>query len=250
MRGALLSVYMAGISTLIAKANARGPTSGFTDVPDDEVQLPAEFDRKAAKLFTPLKVGAFELRHRIIHAALGRSRSANGIESPLAATYFAQRATPGALIISQATGVNPQFTPWAFAAELDAEANIKALRSTIDAVHAKGGLWFQQLFHVGRSSSPGLAKRARDRLGLIGPPPYGYKTVSASDIAESGINTHSGEPFGSPHPLEIAEIQGLVSDFTRTAQNAIEAGADGIEVRSSIRVIADSQHQWLTRSNL
>ncbi|KIX93456.1 uncharacterized protein Z520_10876 [Fonsecaea multimorphosa CBS 102226] len=92
-----------GSVDLIASLNARGPTSGFTDVPDNDESLPDDFQREKAKLFNPLKVGAFNLRHRIVHAALGRSRSAFATESPLAAEYFRQRTTPGSLVISQAT---------------------------------------------------------------------------------------------------------------------------------------------------
>ncbi|KAF5564678.1 nadph2 dehydrogenase, partial [Fusarium pseudoanthophilum] len=85
---------------LVAKANARGPTTGFTDVDDNAEPLPAGFDTKNAKIFTPLKVGDLTLQHRVVHAALGRSRAAHSTESPLAIKYFEQRTTPGALMIS------------------------------------------------------------------------------------------------------------------------------------------------------
>ncbi len=51
-------------------------------------------------------------------------------------------------------------TPWALAVELDAEANIKVLRSIIGAVHANDGLCFRQLMRVGCSGSPGVVKHA------------------------------------------------------------------------------------------
>lgn len=110
------------------------------------------------------------------------------------------------------------------------EEQREALTKIIQVVHAKGGFWFQQLFHVGRSTSPALVKRARQRAGLPDPPPYGYLPVSASAVAESGINTHSGEPFGVPHALTVDELRALRDDYKRTAQIAFEAGADGIEV--------------------
>lgn len=225
---------MAQVTTLVAQANSRGPTSGFTDVDDDQVQLPKGFDRLNAKLFTPLRVGPFTLSYRIIHAALGRSRSFNGQESPHAAAYFSHRTTPGSLIISQATGVRSEFAAWPFSVELQTEGQIKALQRTIDAVHDKGGIWFQQLTHVGRCSSPSLVKRAHDRAGV--PEPYfGYHQVSSWTVQETGINTHSGEQFGVPHALTVGEIKQTVGDFKRTAQNAVKAGADGIEVSSSFR---------------
>ncbi|KAF3358186.1 hypothetical protein VdG1_02963 [Verticillium dahliae VDG1] len=218
------------IVDLVAKANARGPTSGFTDVDDDAEELPTEFDLENAKLFKPLKVGDLTLQHRIVHAALGRSRSVNSAESPLAIKYFAQRTTPGALMISQSTGVSLEHKAWPWSAILETEEQRTAVANIVKVVHEKGGFWFQQLGHVGRCTSPGLVKLARDQIGLKTPPYYGYRPVSASAVAESGVNTHSGEPFGVPHALTVEEIQRIVADFKRAATLAASAGADGIEL--------------------
>lgn len=59
------------------------------------------------KLFTPLKLGELELSHRIIIGPLTRSRSPEGKPTSLVAEYYAQRATPGGLQISE--GVLPSF---------------------------------------------------------------------------------------------------------------------------------------------
>ncbi|KAH7378868.1 12-oxophytodienoate reductase [Cadophora sp. MPI-SDFR-AT-0126] len=214
---------------LVANANARGPTSGFTDVLDDDDNLPEGFDRLSARLFKPLKVGAFTLSHRVVHAALGRSRSLKGRESPLGALYFAQRITPGGLIISQATAVTASYLLSPYQVGLQRQDQIDALAKLVNTVHEGGGIWFQQLYHAGRASSPALVKLGLDRLGLP-EPEYGYRTYTASSVAESGINTHSGEPFGVPRALTIPEIEELTKDFKTTAINAVKAGADGIEV--------------------
>ncbi len=221
-----------GSIDVMAALNARGPTSGFTDVPDDVEQLPEGFERQNAKIFKPLRVGAFELKHRIVHAALGRSRSAFAVESPLAAEYFRERTTTGALVISQATSVTLESLPWPWSVALVTEAQVEAVSRTIAAVHEGGGFWFQQLTHVGRSTSPSLVKRAWEEAGHKSPPSHGYQSVSASAVPESGINTHSGEPFGIPRPLKIEEIQQLRKDFKDAAARAVRAGADGIEVRT------------------
>jgi 2,4-dienoyl-CoA reductase-like NADH-dependent reductase (Old Yellow Enzyme family) len=208
----------------------RHPTAGFTDIPENDVELPAGFDREKAKIFTPLQVGPFLLNHRIVHSALGRSRSAHGIESPHAAEYFRQRTTPGSLIISQATSVSLECIPWPWSVALHTPTQIQALSRTIAAVHEKGGIWFQQMFHPGRTTSPSLVKRAWEKAGHLEPPKYGYQPVSSSDVGESGINTHSGEPFGQPRPLTLEEIKELRGAYKSTAEKAVLAGADGIEV--------------------
>ncbi|KAK5045969.1 hypothetical protein LTR84_008755 [Exophiala bonariae] len=221
---------MAQVAAVVAHANARGPTSGFTDVSDDDFQLPPGYDRVGSKLFRPLKVGAFTLQHRIVHAALGRSRSIKGQESPLAVKYFSQRATPGGLIISQATGGKPEWMAWPFSASLHSEDQVRAVARIVEAVHEKGAFWFHQLTHVGRCTSPALVKLAWERAGHTEPPPYGYRSLSASEVEESGINTHSGEPFGKPHAVSKEQIKEIREDFKNSARNAERAGADGIEI--------------------
>ncbi|KAF9767955.1 hypothetical protein IL306_014807 [Fusarium sp. DS 682] len=232
---------MTDVTTLVAQANARGPTSGFTDETDEEVSsVLTGLDLKAATIFKPLKVGDLELQHRVVHAALGRSRSANSIESPLAIEYFSQRTTPGGLIISEATGVGPpEWNAWPWSAGLRNEQQINIVKKIISAVHEKGGFWFHQLTHVGRCTSPALVKRARDLAGLFDPPSYGYRPVSSSSVAESGFNTHSGEPFGEPHALTIDEIALIRDAFKHTAQLARDAGADGIEILSGNGFLLD-----------
>jgi 2,4-dienoyl-CoA reductase-like NADH-dependent reductase (Old Yellow Enzyme family) len=218
---------MADITALLEQAKTRAPVTGFAA---NDVELPPGLDRAKAKLLLPLRVGDLTLQHRIVHPALGRSRSAYGAETPLAAKYFSERTTPRGLLISQATGVSAESVAWQWAASLDNDTQQAALSRVIQAVHDKEGYWFQQLFHVGRCTTPALVKLARERAGLSGPPPHGYRPVSSSSVAESGLSTHAGEPCGLPHPLTIEEIHGIREDFKKAAQRAVEAGADGIEV--------------------
>ena len=52
-------------------------------------------------LFKPLQLGAISLSHRIVMPPLTRMRAghADGVPSPLAATYYSQRATEGLRVI-------------------------------------------------------------------------------------------------------------------------------------------------------
>jgi 2,4-dienoyl-CoA reductase-like NADH-dependent reductase (Old Yellow Enzyme family) len=57
-------------------------------------------------LFSPLQLGAIQLRNRIIMAPLTRMRAgANNLPTPMNADYYAQRASAG-LIISEGTAVS------------------------------------------------------------------------------------------------------------------------------------------------
>ena len=61
-------------------------------------------------LFTPLQVGAFELKHRIVMAPLTRMRANRPGNEPSAlnALYYTQRASEGGLIIAEASQVVPE----------------------------------------------------------------------------------------------------------------------------------------------
>ncbi|KAM5349224.1 hypothetical protein ACJ41O_005731 [Fusarium nematophilum] len=143
----------------VAKANARGPTSGLTDVSDDAHEFPPGFDTASAAIFKPLKFGDLTLNHRVVHAALGRARSANATESSLAGTYFEQRTTPGALMISQATGVSLESLAWPWAVGLDTVAQKKALAHTL----AKSGVAYLHIDEARVSQNLGI-KENLDRL--------------------------------------------------------------------------------------
>src|SRR5271163_4493075 len=106
------------------------------------------------KLFSPLKVGPYQLKHRLAMAPLTRMRAAKPslAPRPLNAKYYAQRATPGGLIIAEAspvaaTGVGNPGVPGVWSAE-----QVEGWREVVDAVHKKGCVIFLQLWHVGRVS--------------------------------------------------------------------------------------------------
>src|SRR5689334_7023871 len=58
-------------------------------------------------LFSPLKVGPYQLKHRIMLAPLTRMRASKPslAPRPLNAEYYAQRATEGGLLIAEASPV-------------------------------------------------------------------------------------------------------------------------------------------------
>ena len=60
----------------------------------------------AVDLFTPIEVGNFELKNRIVMAPLTRNRAGPGnVPQELNAEYYAQRASAG-LLITEATPVS------------------------------------------------------------------------------------------------------------------------------------------------
>jgi N-ethylmaleimide reductase len=178
-------------------------------------------------LFSPLKVGPYQLKHRLIMAPLTRMRAArpNLTPRPLNAEYYAQRATPGGLIIAEAspvmtTGFGNPGVPGIYS-----EEQIKGWRVVVDAVHAKGGLIFLQLWHVGRVSHSSFQ-------------PGGALPVAPSAVAISAdykTMTADGKPvaYETPRALETGEVAGVVEAFRQAARNAKAAGFDGVEVHGA-----------------
>ncbi|GAB1545487.1 alkene reductase [Scytonema sp. NUACC21] len=179
-------------------------------------------------LFSPVQLGPYTLPNRIVMAPLTRNRA--GIRNTpglLNATYYAQRVSAG-LIITEATQVSPQGVGYPNTPGIHSEEQIACWRLVTDAVHARGGHIFLQLWHAGRISHPSLQ--------LDGGLP-----VAPSAIAPKGeIMTSEGlQPFVTPHPLKTEDISGIVEQFRQAAKNAMNAGFDGIEIHSATGYLLD-----------
>ena len=178
-------------------------------------------------LFSPLKVGPYQLAHRVAMAPLTRMRAARPslAPRPLNADYYAQRATPGGLLIAEAspvmaTGFGNPGVPGIWS-----EQQVDGWRKVVDAVHAKGGIIFLQLWHVGRVSHSSVQ-------------PGGALPVAPSAVAISSefkAMTADGKvaAYETPRALETDEIPGIVAAFRQAAQNAMAAGFDGIEIHGA-----------------
>ena len=108
-------------------------------------------------LFEPLRLGRYELPHRILMAPLTRSRARQpgNVPTPLMAWYYAQRAS-AALIISEATQVSMQGQGYAWTPGIHSRDQTEGWRVVTEAVHQCGRRIFLQLWHVGRISHPAL----------------------------------------------------------------------------------------------
>src|SRR5579863_2436121 len=179
-------------------------------------------------LFSPLQMGPYRLHHRVVMAPLTRMRAERTSFAPRAlnAEYYGQRATPGGLIIAEASPVmasgrgNPG-TPGIYS-----EQQIEGWRAVTDAVHAKGGLIFLQLWHVGRVSHSSFQ-------------PGGALPVAPSAVPITGNGmlamTADGKmaPYETPRALETEEVEQVVEAFRQAAKNAKEAGFDGVELHGA-----------------
>jgi N-ethylmaleimide reductase len=193
-------------------------------------------------LFSPVKIGPYQLKHRLAMAPLTRMRAEKPslAPRPLNAEYYAQRATPGGLIIAEASPVAATAFGSPGVPGIYSKQQIAGWRKVVDAVHAKGGVIFLQLWHVGRVSHSSFQ-------------PGGVLPVSASAVAispEWKTSTADGKvtDYETPRALETGEIVGIIDAFRQAAKNALEAGFDGVEIHGANGYLLEQFLQ--SRSNL
>ncbi len=179
--------------------------------------------RSETDLFSPVTVGRHTLSNRIVMAPLTRSRAGAGdVPQAMTAAYYAQRASAG-LLIAEATSVSPQAKGYAFTPGIYSPAQIEGWRKVTDAVHAKGGHIFLQIWHVGRISHPDLQPG-----GALPVAPSAVRPENSQAFTETGL-----QAIPTPRALNADEIAGIVQDFAQAARNAVEAGFDGVEVHAA-----------------
>src|SRR5215831_2451400 len=89
-------------------------------------------------LFSPLKIGPYQLAHRVVMAPLTRMRAARLSLAPrlLNADYYAQRAAEGGLIIAEASPVTATGFGNPGVPGIYTEEQVAGWRRVVDAVHA------------------------------------------------------------------------------------------------------------------
>lgn len=173
-------------------------------------------------LFDPIKVGDIELDNRVIMAPMTRSRASDeGVQPSFVAEYYRQRASAG-LIITEATNISPMAKGYVRTPGIYTPEQVESWRGVTDAVHARGGKIFMQLFHTGRIALPDFL-------------PDGAQPVAPSAVRAKGQNyTDEGmKEFVTPREITKEEIAQTVKDFGAAAKNAIAAGFDGVELHAA-----------------
>ena len=185
-------------------------------------------------LSSPISLGDLSLEHRIIMAPLTRSRSVqpDSIPGDLMREYYEQRTSEGGLIIGEATNISLKSRGWLGAPGLYSDPQVAGWKKITSAVKAKDGHMFAQLWHTGRSSHTAMT-------GASMP-------VSASVNEAYWLNPNhlvsipGGWSQPSPHrALTVSEIAGIVQDYKRAAERAMDAGFEGVELHAANGYLVD-----------
>jgi N-ethylmaleimide reductase len=142
------------------------------------------------------------------------------------AEYYAQRASAG-LIISEGSQISPLAVGYPATPGIHSDAQVAGWQRVTDAVHARGGHIFLQLWHCGRISHP-------DLLG-------GETPVSASAVKPNvkAITWTGQQDAVTPRALDTAEIRRCVDSYAQAAENALRAGFDGVEIHAANGYLID-----------
>jgi N-ethylmaleimide reductase len=66
--------------------------------------------------------------------------------------YYSDRASDGGLIVGEATNISRTARGWYGAPGLYTDQQVEGWKRVVNAIHAKNGFVFAQLWHTGRSS--------------------------------------------------------------------------------------------------
>lgn len=192
-----------------------------------------------ATYFDPLQIGDLTLVNRIWMPPLTRARATRGgVPVPLMAEYYSQRASAG-LIVTEGTYVTEETCAFDRAPGIFANEQVEAWKRVTDAVHARGGRIFCQLWHCGRIGAAGLLG-GRDPLS-----PSGVNDdLALLDVYGLLENGNYVKIAATPSSAMSADdVARAIASYGRAAGNARRAGFDGVEIHAANGYLP---HQFLS----
>ena len=173
-------------------------------------------------LFSKTRLFNKELKNRFVLAPLTRGRAtATRVPNDIMADYYEQRATAG-LIISEATHISKEAIGWVDSPGVYNQAQVQGWKKVVSRVHKADSAIVLQLWHMGRASHSDFHD--------------GDLPLSASAVKIEGghIHTPKGKmDFEVPKTMTHDDIKRTVNDYKKAAQNAKDAGFDGVELHAA-----------------
>jgi N-ethylmaleimide reductase len=174
-------------------------------------------------LFRPARLGTLSLANHVVMAPMTRNRAtADHQVTDIMATYYAQRAGAG-LIVTEGIGPSKNGTGYARIPGIYTRQQVEDWKKVTAAVHGRGGKIFAQLMHTGRIGHPVHMDEDAEVL-------------APSALAAAGqiyTDTLGMQDHPTPRAFTTEEVKATIQEFVRAAQNAIEAGFDGVELHGA-----------------
>ncbi len=173
-------------------------------------------------IFSPVSIGSLQIANRIAMAPMTRCRAIGNVPNDLIAEFYGQRSDAG-LLITEGTSPSPNGLGYARIPGIFSAEQVDGWKKVTTAAHAAGAKIFVQLMHTGRISHP---------LNM----PEGAKVLAPSAVKPAGqmwTDSAMMQDFPEPKAMIADELESTKQEYVKAAQNAVEAGFDGVELHSA-----------------
>jgi 2,4-dienoyl-CoA reductase-like NADH-dependent reductase (Old Yellow Enzyme family)/thioredoxin reductase len=176
--------------------------------PASEDIVPGSRSTHFQHLFTPLKIGTFTARNRILSTAHYTGFAEGGLPSERHRAYWGSKARGGiGLVFTDCQPVHPTGGISPLMIQCYRSEIAQAFKPITEEIHQAGGKIIAQVWHPGKSIDPRSVSEA----------------VSSSAIPSRLYGTRA-------RPLTVREIRELVVCYARSARWLREGGLDGVEL--------------------
>jgi N-ethylmaleimide reductase len=171
------------------------------------------------KLLSPIKINhVVTFQNRVVMSAMTRGfADKKHCATPEILEYYEKRAKNNiGLIITEGIIIHPSGDGYNNVPHLFTHEQMLSWKKVTDAVHKYKTKIYAQLWHCGRISHNDYTN--------------GFDVVSSTNNAAEGINRQNQKPFGTPRALRLDEMETVYNMFNHSAELALKAGFDGVEV--------------------
>jgi 2,4-dienoyl-CoA reductase-like NADH-dependent reductase (Old Yellow Enzyme family) len=186
------------------------------------------------KLFSPFRIREIELKNRIVVSPMCEYSAKEGHPQAWHLVHLGSRAIGGAgLVFTEASAVEARGRISSADAGIYDDAHVASWLPIAEFVRAHGALPGMQLAHAGRKAS-------------TAPPWTGGKPVAVQDggwepVAPSAQAFDAG--YTVPRELSKSEIMGILEAFRKSAERALAAGFEVLEIHAAHGYLL---HQFLS----
>jgi 2,4-dienoyl-CoA reductase-like NADH-dependent reductase (Old Yellow Enzyme family) len=186
------------------------------------------------KLFTPLKIRDIELKNRIVVSPMCEYSAKDGHPQPWHLVHLGSRAVGGAaLVMTEASAVEARGRISVADAGIYDDAHVESWRPITEFVKSQGAVVGMQLAHAGRKASTAEP--------WLGGKPVSIANGGWEPVAPSATAYDNG--YNMPHALSVSEIADVVAAFRKSAQRALSAGFQIVEIHAAHGYLI---HQFLS----
>src|SRR5271170_6793750 len=186
------------------------------------------------KLFSPFRIREIELKNRIVVSPMCEYSAKDGHPQAWHLVHLGSRAIGGAgLVFTEASAVEERGRISSVDTGIYEDAHVESWRPIVEFIRAHGAVPGMQLAHAGRKAS-------------TAPPWTGGKPVAVKEggwkpVGPSALAFDSG--YTVPRELSVREIEEIVGAFQKSAERALTAGFEVIEIHAAHGYLL---HQFLS----